>query len=120
VGVEVAPELEQAAIAMEAATASAPKRRIPMVNVVPPGRGYNTGAPALNWQIEPVVRPSTVGCRSVNSGQTPLDRAGPLLNDGCRDASFNKILVGGGRLAVRRRSVATGEPGLLLQTTRPD
>jgi hypothetical protein len=37
--------LEQAAIAMEAATASAPKRRIPMVNVVPPGRGRNTGRP---------------------------------------------------------------------------
>ena len=45
VGLEVAPELEQAAIAMEAATASAPKRRIPMVNVVPPGRGHNTGRP---------------------------------------------------------------------------
>jgi 3',5'-cyclic AMP phosphodiesterase CpdA len=45
--------------------------------------------------------------------------AGALVNDGRRDASFNEILVGGGRLEVRRRSVATGEPSLLFQTTRP-
>lgn len=45
--------------------------------------------------------------------------AGALVNDGRRDASFNEILAGGGRLEVRRRSVATGEPSLLFQTTRP-
>jgi hypothetical protein len=45
--------------------------------------------------------------------------AGALVNDGRRDASFNEIVVGGGRLEVRRRSVATGEPSLLFQTTRP-
>ena len=37
----------QAAIAMVAATASTPKRRFPMVNVVPPERGLATGAPTL-------------------------------------------------------------------------
>ena len=44
--------------------------------------------------------------------------AGALVNDGRRDASFNEILVGDGRLEVRRRSVATGEPRLLFKTTR--
>jgi 3',5'-cyclic AMP phosphodiesterase CpdA len=44
--------------------------------------------------------------------------AGALVNDGRRDASFNEILVGDGRLEVRRRSVATGEPRLLFKTNR--
>ncbi len=45
--------------------------------------------------------------------------AGALVNDGRRDASFNEILLSGGRLEIRRRSVATGEPSLLFQTRRP-
>jgi 3',5'-cyclic AMP phosphodiesterase CpdA len=51
--------------------------------------------------------------------QTVVASAGALVNDGRRDASFNEILVEGGRLEVRRRSVATGEPSLLFQTGRP-
>jgi len=51
--------------------------------------------------------------------QTVVASAGALVNDGRRDASFNEIVVGDGRLEVRRRSVATGEPTLLFQTTRP-
>jgi 3',5'-cyclic AMP phosphodiesterase CpdA len=51
--------------------------------------------------------------------ETVVASAGALVNDGRRDASFNEIVVGGGRLEVRRRSVATGEPSLLFQTTRP-
>jgi 3',5'-cyclic AMP phosphodiesterase CpdA len=51
--------------------------------------------------------------------QTVVASAGALVNDGRRDASFNEILVEDGRLEVRRRSVATGEPSLLFQTTRP-
>jgi 3',5'-cyclic AMP phosphodiesterase CpdA len=44
--------------------------------------------------------------------------AGALVNDGRRDASFNEIRVGSGRLEVYRRSVSTGEPTLLIQTKR--
>ena len=44
------------------------------------GGATRRGAPALNWQIERVLRPSTVGCRSVNSGRTSHDRAGPLVD----------------------------------------
>ncbi len=51
--------------------------------------------------------------------QTVVAGAGALVNDGRRDASFNEILVEDGRLEVRRRSVATGEPSLLFQTSRP-
>jgi hypothetical protein len=51
--------------------------------------------------------------------QTVVASAGALVNEGRRDASFNEILVEDGRLEVRRRSVATGEPSLLFQTTRP-
>ena len=50
--------------------------------------------------------------------QTVVASAGALVNDGRRDASFNEILVEGGRLEVRRRSVATGEPSILFPTTR--
>jgi 3',5'-cyclic AMP phosphodiesterase CpdA len=50
--------------------------------------------------------------------QTVVASAGALVNDGRRDASFNEILIEDGRLEVRRRSVATGEPSLLFQTTR--
>jgi len=50
--------------------------------------------------------------------QTVVASAGALVNDGRRDASFNEIVVEGGRLEVRRRSVATGEPSLLFATTR--
>jgi 3',5'-cyclic AMP phosphodiesterase CpdA len=51
--------------------------------------------------------------------QTVVASAGALVNDGRRDASFNEIIVEDGRLEVRRRSVATGEPSLLFETTRP-
>jgi 3',5'-cyclic AMP phosphodiesterase CpdA len=51
--------------------------------------------------------------------QTVVASAGALVNDGRRDASFNEIVVEGGRLEVRRRSVATGEPSLIFATTRP-
>jgi 3',5'-cyclic AMP phosphodiesterase CpdA len=51
--------------------------------------------------------------------QTVVASAGALVNDGRRDASFNEIVVEDGRLEVRRRSVATGEPSLLFKTTRP-
>ncbi|HEY2888786.1 MAG TPA: metallophosphoesterase [Candidatus Limnocylindrales bacterium] len=50
--------------------------------------------------------------------QMVVASAGALVNDGRRDASFNEILVDGGRLEVRRRSVATGEPSVLFQMTR--
>jgi 3',5'-cyclic AMP phosphodiesterase CpdA len=51
--------------------------------------------------------------------QTVVASAGALVNDGRRDASFNEIVVEGGRLEVRRRSVASGEPSLIFATTRP-
>ncbi|HEY7936020.1 MAG TPA: metallophosphoesterase [Candidatus Limnocylindrales bacterium] len=50
--------------------------------------------------------------------QMVVASAGALVNDGRRDASFNEILVDGGRLEVHRRSVATGEPSILFQMTR--
>ena len=50
--------------------------------------------------------------------RTLVVSAGALVNDGRRDASFNEIRVGGGRLEVYRRSVSTGEPTLLIQTRR--
>jgi len=50
--------------------------------------------------------------------QMVVASAGALVNDGRRDASFNEIVVEDGRLEVRRRSVATGEPSLLFETTR--
>ena len=51
--------------------------------------------------------------------QMVVASAGALVNDGRRDASFNEIILDDGRLEVRRRSVATGEPSLLLKTARP-
>ncbi len=51
--------------------------------------------------------------------QMVVASAGALVNDGRRDASFNEVLVGDGRLEVRRRSVATGEPSLLFKMSRP-
>jgi len=52
--------------------------------------------------------------------RTLVVSAGALVNDGRRDASFNEIRVGGGRLEVYRRSVSTGEPTLLIKTRRAD
>jgi 3',5'-cyclic AMP phosphodiesterase CpdA len=50
--------------------------------------------------------------------QTLVSSSGALVNDGRRDASFNEIIVDSGRLEIRRRSVATGEPTVLIQTMR--
>ena len=57
----------------------------------------------------------------VSDGQhrTVIVSAGALVNDGRRDASFNEIRLGGGRLKVYRRSVSTGEPALLIETRHP-
>ncbi len=41
--------------------------------------------------------------------------AGALVNDGRRDASFLEIVVEGGTLVIRRRSVATGRPTTLFE-----
>jgi Icc protein len=43
--------------------------------------------------------------------------AGALVNDGRRDASFLDVHAGDGRLAIFRRSVATGRPTLLYDGT---
>ncbi len=43
--------------------------------------------------------------------------AGALVNDGRRDASFLEVVAEGGRLEVRRRSVATGRSTLLYDGT---
>jgi 3',5'-cyclic AMP phosphodiesterase CpdA len=47
-----------------------------------------------------------------------VSSAGALVNDGRRDASFNEIVVDGGRLAIWRRSVATGRSTLLYEGDR--
>ncbi|HEU0237505.1 MAG TPA: metallophosphoesterase [Candidatus Limnocylindrales bacterium] len=47
-----------------------------------------------------------------------VSSAGALVNDGRRDASFNEIVVEGGRLEVWRRSVATGRSTLLYEGDR--
>jgi 3',5'-cyclic AMP phosphodiesterase CpdA len=44
--------------------------------------------------------------------------AGALVNDGRRDASYLEVLAEDGRLAVWRRSVATGRPTLLYEGSR--
>ena len=44
--------------------------------------------------------------------------AGALVNDGRRDASYLEVLAERGRLAVWRRSVATGRPTLLYEGAR--
>jgi 3',5'-cyclic AMP phosphodiesterase CpdA len=47
-----------------------------------------------------------------------VSSAGALVNDGRRDASFNEIVIEGGRLEVWRRSVATGRSTLLYEGDR--
>jgi 3',5'-cyclic AMP phosphodiesterase CpdA len=47
-----------------------------------------------------------------------VSSAGALVNDGRRDASFNEIVVEGGRLEIWRRSVATGRSTLLYEGDR--
>lgn len=47
-----------------------------------------------------------------------VSSAGALVNDGRRDASFNEIVIEGGRLEIWRRSVATGRSTLLYEGER--
>ena len=47
-----------------------------------------------------------------------VSSAGALVNDGRRDASFNEIVVDGGRLEIWRRSVETGRSTLLYEGDR--
>ena len=51
-------------------------------------------------------------------GSLVIASAGALVNDGRRDASYLEIDIERGRLAVWRRSVATGRPTLLYEGAR--
>jgi 3',5'-cyclic AMP phosphodiesterase CpdA len=51
-------------------------------------------------------------------GSIVIASAGALVNDGRRDASYLEIDIERGRLAVWRRSVATGRPTLLYEGAR--
>ena len=61
---------------------------------------------AYAWQI------------SDGRGSIVIASAGALVNDGRRDASYLEVLAEHGRLAVWRRSVATGLPSLLYEGAR--
>lgn len=52
-------------------------------------------------------------------GSIVIASAGALVNDGRRDASYLEVLAERGRLAIWRRSVATGRPTLLYEGARP-
>lgn len=52
---------------------------------------------------------------SDGNGAIVVASAGALVNDGRRDASYLEVLAEHGRLAVWRRSVATGKPTLLYE-----
>ena len=56
----------------------------------------------------------------ISNGQDPIviASAGALVNDGRRDASYLEVLAEHGRLAIWRRSVATGRPTLLYEGAR--
>lgn len=51
-------------------------------------------------------------------GAIVIASAGALVNDGRCDASYLEILAERGRLAIWRRSVATGRPTLLYEGAR--